>query len=185
MKNNGTMDVIGGGKMISMRGVPTIEEAVREEAVKAHNEAIDGYTAYLAEKTKSELAKAEEVTEKMNSMEIKPMYSYILVKPYAENPYQKIEITGAGLIIPKAGDYTVVDPTDGVEKKEENFTVVANVIEVGPTCKYVQAGDDIYYRRAQGVPVPFFRQGFEVVDEHQIQVVINEGLAERFKNANK
>ena len=46
----------------------------------------------------------------------------------------------------------------------------------------IKEGDDIYYRRACGVPVPFFRQGFEVVAEQQIQAVINEGLTERFKN---
>ena len=53
-------------------------------------------------------------------------------------------------------------------------------IEVSPLCKFVKPGDDIYYRRSSGVPVPFFRQGFEVVAEQQVQVVINEGLKERF-----
>jgi len=49
-------------------------------------------------------------------------------------------------------------------------------------CKFIKPGDDIYYRRSSGVPVPFFRQGFEVVAEQQVQVVINEGLKERFKS---
>ena len=47
---------------------------------------------------------------------------------------------------------------------------------------FIKLGDDIYYRRSSGVPVPFFRQGFEVVAEQQVQVVINEGLKERFKS---
>ena len=56
----------------------------------------------------------------------------------------------------------------------------ATVIEVAPDCKFVKEGDIIYYRRVSAVPIPFFRQGFEVVSENSIQVVINEGLKKRF-----
>jgi hypothetical protein len=47
-------------------------------------------------------------------------------------------------------------------------------------CKFVKEGDVVYYRRVSGVPIPFFRQGLEVVAEQQIQVVINENLKKRF-----
>lgn len=181
MSNNGTMDLMFGGKGISFAGADGFEDVKKEAAVEAHNKAVDAYTEALNKNVKDELKKAEEITERMKSVEIMPINSYVLVKPYAKNPYQKIEVTKGGLIIP---EYTGVfkNPDTGEEDKEEQLTVVATVIEASPLCKFIKEGDDIYYRRASGVPVPFFRQGFEVVAEQQVQVVINEGLKERFSN---
>ena len=172
MSNNGTMDVMFGGKGLSFAGADGFKDLKKEAAVEAHNKAVDTYTKALNKNIKDELEKAEEVTEKMNSMEIMPINSYVLVRPYAKNPYQKIEVTKGGLINPDTGE----------KDTEYQLSVVANVIEVSPLCKFIKPGDDIYYRRSSGVPVPFFRQGFEVVAEQQVQVVINEGLKERFKS---
>lgn len=182
MKNNGQMDLMFGGKAIGFAGA-SLDDIKEEAAVEAHNKAIDAYTKALNDNIKDELQKAQEVTEKMQTMEIMPINYYVLVKPYAKNPYQKIEVTNGGLIIPEYTG-TFKNPDSGEEDKEENLSVVANVIAVSPLCKFIKEGDDIYYRRACGVPVPFFRQGFEVVAEQQIQAVINEGLTERFKNIN-
>ena len=93
--------------------------------------------------------------------------------------HQKIEVTKGGLIIPEY-DGAFKNPDTGEKDTEYQLSVVANVIEVSPLCKFVKPGDDIYYRRSSGVTVPFFRQGFEVGAEQQVQVVINEGLKERF-----
>jgi hypothetical protein len=79
MSNNGTMDLMFGGKGISFAGADGFEDLKKEAAVEAHNKAVDAYTKALNENIKDELAKAEEVTEKMNSMEIMPINSYILV----------------------------------------------------------------------------------------------------------
>lgn len=181
MKSNGQMDLVLGGKAVGFAGAGSLADIKKEAAVEAHNKAVDSYTKAMNDRLKDELTKAKEVTEKMQTMEIMPINYYVLVKPYAKNPYQKIEVTDSGLIIP---EYTGLfkNPDTGEEDKEENLSVVANVIAVSPLCKFIKEGDDIYYRRACGVPVPFFRQGFEVVAEQQIQAVINEGLTERFKN---
>lgn len=181
MSNNGTMDVMFGGKGLSFVGADGFKDLKKEAAVEAHNKAVDTYTKALNKNIKDELEKAEEVTEKMNSMEIMPINSYVLVRPYAKNPYQKIEVTKGGLIIPEY-DGAFKNPDTGEKDTEYQLSVVANVIEVSPLCKFIKPGDDIYYRRSSGVPVPFFRQGFEVVAEQQVQVVINEGLKERFKS---
>ena len=69
--------------------------------------------------------------------------------------------------------------------KEYNLSTQADVIEVGPMVKYVKPGDVVYYREACQVPVPFFGQGLYVVSEHQIHVVINAGVKERFEKINK
>lgn len=179
MKGNGKMDLMFGGDTFSFTNVKGLDEMTKEAAVEMHNKAVDAYADSLNRRLKDDLKRAEEITEKMQNMEIMPSGIYILCKPYAKNPYQKIEVTDSGLIIP---EYTgrFKNPDSGEEDTEEQLTVVANVLEVGPLVKYVKPGDDIYYRRTQGVPVPFFRQGLEVVAETQIQVMINSGLKERF-----
>lgn len=179
MQSNGKMDLMFGGDTFSFANAKGLDEITKEAAVEMHNKAIDRYTESLNNKIKDDLKRAEEITEKMTNMEIMPSGMYILCKPYAKNPYQKIEVTDSGLIIP---EYTgkFKNPDSGEEDTEEQLTVVATVLEVGPLVKYVKSGDDIYYRKHQGVPVPFFRQGLEVVAETQIQVIINSGLKERF-----
>lgn len=179
MKDNGKMDMMFGGDSYSFANAKGLDELTKEVAVEMHNKAIDAYTEGLERRLKDDLKRADEITEKMKSMEIMPSGMYILCKPYAKNPYQKIEVTTGGIIVP---EYTGAfkNPDTGEEDTEEQLTVVANVLEVGPLVKYVKSGDDIYYRKHQGVPVPFFRQGLEVVAETQVQVIINSGLKERF-----
>lgn len=179
MKENGKMDMMFGGDSYSFANAKGLDELTKEAAVEVHNKAIDDYTNHLNAKIKDDIKRAEEITEKMENMEIMPSGLYILCKPYAKNPYQKIEITDSGLVIPEyTGSFK--NPDTGEQDTEEQLTVVATVLEVGPLVKYVKSGDDIYYRKHQGVPVPFFRQGFEVVAETQVQVIINSGLKERF-----
>ena len=179
MQNNGKMDMMFGGNTFSFANAKDLDEMKREAAVQMHNNAVDAYTASLERKLQDDMKRAEEITEKMSSMEIMPSGMYILCKPYAKNPYQKIEVTNSGLVIPEyTGQFK--NPDSGEEATEEQLTVVASVLEVGPLVKYVKSGDDIYYRKMQGVPVPFFRQGLEVIAEPQIQVIINSGLKERF-----
>lgn len=179
---NGKMDLFGNGNAVSMH-VSTIDEEAKKVAVREYNKAVSTVENAVKQKYDKELKKAEEITEKMQSMEIMPSGMYILCRPYATNPYQKVEIEG-GIIVP-IYDGIFKNPDTGEMDTEEQLTIVANVIEVGPLCKYVQPGDDIYYRKHQGIPVPFFRQGFEVVAETQVQVIINEGLKERFKTINE
>lgn len=179
MKENGQMDVMFGGNTYSFADGKDLDSIKKEAAIEMHNKAIDDYTTHLNAKIKDDLKKAEEITEKMHNMEIMPSGLYILCKPYAKNPYQKIEVTNSGLVIPEYSGH-FKNPDTGEQDTEEQLTIVATVLEVGPLVKYVKSGDDIYYRKHQGVPVPFFRQGLEVVAETQVQVIINSGLKERF-----
>ena len=179
MSNNGKMNFVGGADAWVMNNAKTLTEVERDAAINMHNKAIDTKKAALDKKVKDEMEKAKEITEKMESMEIMPMGSYVLVRPYAKNPYEKIEVRESGLFIPTfEGDFK--NPDTGEDDKMENFSCQGTVIEVGPLVKYLKEGDDIFYRRAQAVPVPFFRQGLEVVPEQCIQCVINEGIKARW-----
>lgn len=184
MSNNGKMTYFGGADAWAMNNAKTLTDLERDAAIDMHNKAIDAKTAALNAKVKEELDKAKEITEKMETMEIMPCGNYVLVRPYKKNPYEKIQVTDSGLIIPEV-DGKFKNPDTGEEDMRENFSCQGTVIEVGPLVKWLREGDDIFYRRAQAVPVPFFRQGFEVVPETCIQAVINEGIKNRWDNIKK
>lgn len=184
MKENGKMDLMFGGKAHSMIIDEKGNDASSQIVAKMHNDAIDAYTEAMNKKTQSELEYAKKITKEMESLEIMPINTYVLVKPYAKNPFEKIEVTDSGIIIPTY-DGTFKNPDTGEEDQEVNLSVQAQVIEVSPACKYVKEGDIVYYRRVSGVPIPFFKQGMEVVAENSIQVVINSGLKERFESLKK
>lgn len=181
MNENGKMTYFGGTDAWAMNNAKSITDLERDAAVKMHNDAIDVRTAALNAKIKDDLDKAKEVTEKMQSMEIMPCGSYILVRPYSKNPYEKIEVTGSGLIIPEV-DGVFKNPDTGEDDVKENFSCQGTVLEVGPLVKWIKEGDDVFYRRAQAVPIPFFRQGLEVVPETCIQCVVNEGVKARWES---
>lgn len=184
MANNGKMDVVMGGNAIGMYNAKSLSELEKESAVEAHNKAVKNAENIVKENTRKALEKAKQVREQVEKLDIRPINSYVLVKPYAKNPFELMEATKGGIIIPEY-DGTFKNPDSGEMEKEVNLSVQADVLEVSPACKFVKPGDVVYYRRVSAVPIPFLRQGLEVVAESSIQVVINEGLAERFANFGK
>ena len=182
MEESGKMNYFGGESAVGFAGAKTLDDATREKAVEIFNESFDKKKTAVQENIDRELAEAKRMTEKMDSMEIVPLGTYVLVRPYAKNPFEKIVEEGGIIITTPDGSFK--NPDTGEQDTEYNLSVQADVIEVGPACKYVKEGDIVYYRRACGVPIPFFRQGFEVVAEQQIHVVINEGIKERFNKLN-
>lgn len=174
---NGKNSLMGNGDVFIMS--PSVNDLAKKEATIKFNQQIEEAKADWDSKINEQEAHAKEMDEKMKDLQIVPINSYVLVQPYAKNPFQKMKVTDSGLIIP---EYTGIfkNPDSGMEDQEENLSVQALVIETSPLCKFVKEGDIIYYRRACGVPIPFFGQGFEVVAEQQIQVVVNSGLKDRY-----
>lgn len=180
---NGKMNFFGGDTAVSFANAQTLDEATKKQAIESFNKAhADRENAVKAE-IERKLEKGKEVAEKAQDMEIIPMNSYILVRPYSENPFEAMREEN-GIIIP-VYDGSFKNPDTGEEDKEYNLSKQADVIEVGPMVKYIRPGDVVYYREACQVPVPFFGQGLYVVSEHQIHVVINAGVKERFEEINK
>lgn len=123
----------------------------------------------------------ESVKSNMNTVEIKPMFSRVLVKPFEQNPFQQIKVSESGLITDLGGMTPTYKSNDTGEWEEERqFIVTGTVIDVGPECKYLAEGDVIFYRVDTAVPVPFFKQGLVSLAENQVISVVNEGLTERF-----
>lgn len=180
MKDNGQMDVVLGGKAVTMNVNNEVDTNADAKAFEADMEAKrNGKEVAIQQAYQRGL----EIKEKMKNMEIVPNGEYLLVQPYEDNPYQTLEINQSGLVIPN-WDGSFKNPDTGEQDKEQSFIKVANVIEVGPKVKYVQAGDDIYYTRASELPVPFFHKGFAIVPETRVMVIINENVKERMEAIN-
>lgn len=179
MKNNGKMDLVGGKDAWAMGTDKPLSELEKEAVISKINQEWDKTRAEFNKKIDKELEEAQESKKKMETLEIMPMGNYVLVKPYAKNPYERIE-EKSGLLIPNY-DGSFKNPDTGEDDHMENLSCQGTVIEVGPLTKFLKEGDDIFYRRVQAVPVPFFRQGFEVVAETSVQCVVNEGLKARWE----
>ena len=162
---------------------PSIEDERNSAAIEEHDSHIEEYKNMLDMNDMEREEAAQAIREKYgDAMEILPTNRYILVKTYDRNPYQQLKRSESGIIIDTGGVApTMVDPNDGVEKEMEMAVVVGHVIEVAPdSTSGIKEGDDVFYRKANLVPVPFFGQGLEVVHENTVIAVVNAGLKKRF-----
>lgn len=158
-----------------------IEDLILKEKKLKFNDEVEKHTEKLNEQ-KKEIEKCQkEIEEKINTIEIKPLFNRILVKPFVCNPFQKITIEN-GIITDIGGlnpDIEFNRDTGEYQERNQNI-IVATVVEVGPECKYIQVGDTVFYFKNIPTPVPFFKQGFWTLKEENVIAVVNEGLSQRF-----
>ena len=90
-------------------------------------------------------------------------------------------LLASGLIIDTGGLAPQYKNTDnGQIEEEEQFIKVGVVQEVGPECKYLKAGDAVFYSKPSAIPVPFYKQKLIQVNETRILAAVNENLSKRF-----
>lgn len=161
------------------------DETLKRESAERFNNEVDEYVNKFNKHAESIGEYAKNVKENANNLEIMPIYNYILVKPFPENPFQRIIVSkNSGLITDLGGAKPNYKNNDNGEyEEEENLIHVGTVLESGKECKYVKEGDVIMWTKTSEVPVPFFRQGLVLVNENRVIVTINEGLKERFGQA--
>lgn len=160
-----------------------IDTIIKKEKANKFNSQVDAYKEALEENNKKTEQAQNEVQYDIEKAELKPMFSRIIVKPLAHNPFQKVQMQGS--LIVDAGGYTPhaeLNPVSGQYEEQREFIVTGCVVEVGPETKYLKEGDVIYYRRDTVVPVPFFKQGLVSLAENQVIAVVAESLSERFNN---
>lgn len=168
-------------RVVAMDGT-TAEDVIRKRNTEKFNNMVDDY----AEKFEKHSAKIEEYAEKINknveNIEIMPLSTYVLVKQFEENPFQRIvRDSKSGLIIDTGGLAPEYKNTDNGEiEEEEQYIKVGVVQEVGPECKYLKPGDAVFYPKNASIPVPFYKQKLIQVNETRVLAVVNEFLTERF-----
>lgn len=159
-----------------------IDELITKEKKIQFNNEVDKHVEELKHQQEVIEEYQKGISEKVNTIEIKPLFNRILVKPFACNPFQKLTIEN-GIITDIGGMNPNIEfnrDTGEYQERDQNI-IVATVVEVGPECKYVEVGDTVFYLKGLPTPVPFFKQGFWTIKEENLIAVVNEGLSERFK----
>lgn len=155
------------------------EKTKREQSSKIEQDIND-----VKEKYEKHLAQLEEDTKQIQGdfqkLEIMPLTSYVLIKPFESNPFQKLNKLDSGLIIDSGGiapSFKSQETGDMIDANQ--YIKVGLVTEVGAECKFLKPGDVVFYNIASEVQVPFFKFGFVIVAEQRILAVVNEGLTDR------
>lgn len=159
----------------------TAKDVIEERNINKFNDQVDAYVEKFNQHTTSLENYSKELSDKINNIEIMPIGNYVLVKEFKDNPFQRIVRSDSGLIIDMGGMAPQYKNTDNGQIEEEESIIKVGVIqEVGPECKWCIAGDTIFYTKMSAVPVPFYKQGLQLVNETRILAVVNEGLSERY-----
>lgn len=125
---------------------------------------------------------ADEYAKNLNEVQIMPIGNYVIVRPFTENPFQKVTVSSSGLITDLGGMIPEYKNSDSGEYEEaEQVIKVGVVIEAGPECKWLKSGDTIMWTVMSEVVIPFYNFGFRLVNETRAICVINDDLNERFK----
>lgn len=177
-----TTGMEGIGQHFVMNGESADKILTREKQEK-FNTAVDDYVDKFEKHNKALEDYAKNLSQDMNGLEIMPMGSYALIKPFDINPFQQIKVTSSGIITDLGGLTPQYKSNEtGEIEEEEQFIKVGTVIEVGYKCEFLKEGDIVFYTIASEAMVPFFKQGFVVVAEQRIMAIVNEKLTERRNN---
>jgi co-chaperonin GroES (HSP10) len=166
---------------MSLSNVDDLDTMIAKQKAANFNEQVGDYIEKIDKHAELLKQYTQSIKDNMNSVEIKPMMTRVLIKPFEINPFQQIKVADSGLIIDTGGFAPEAFSNDTGQWEEQQQAIgVGTVYDAGPDCKYVREGDAVYYQKAALVPVPFFKQGLVTVSESQIIAVVNEGLTERF-----
>jgi hypothetical protein len=157
------------------------DKVLQREAINKYNTQVSEYEEKLNKYEAMVEDCKKEVTKDLKDLQIKPLSNYVIVKPYNENPFQQIKRSDSGIITDLGGMTPTYKSNETGEWEEEDLMIKTGVImEVGPDCKYAKVGDSTFWTIASEVMLPFFRQGFFVVNETRLLALINSDLDTRF-----
>lgn len=183
MKEKLAMDLAGEStsRIVALDGT-TAEDVINKRNTERFNNMVDQYAEEFDKHSANIEEFAKRVNDNVQNIEIMPLQTYVLVKEFEENPFQRIvRDSKSGLIIDTGGLAPQYKNTDnGQIEEEEQFIKVGVVQEVGPECKYLKEGDAVFYPKNASIPVPFYKQKLIQINETRVLAVVNEGLTDRF-----
>lgn len=92
-------------------------------------------------------------------VDIIPINNNVLIEPYVRNPYRNIETTASGLIVGVESSKTYKSNETGEIVQNTEVIKCGKVLAVGPLCKNVEVGDDVFYTTYSEGKVPFRKRG--------------------------
>lgn len=171
----------GNSKIFAMND-ESANTLLHQEYARAFNDKVDTLTDRFDKHNKAMENYAQSLSEDMNGVEIMPMFGYVLIKPFEQNPFQKVKVTNG--IITDLGGFAPEYKSNETGETEiaEQYIKVGTVVEVGHKCEFLKPGDVVFYTVVSECMVPFYKMGFVVVSENRIIAVVNEKLTERREN---
>lgn len=162
------------GNIVSLNKDQDLDNIIKNEAKNKFNDKIQEIQKRMEEHSKLLDQYREEVTKDINNMDMSPVYNYIIIKPYEENPFQQIKKEGS--IIIDSGGLTPIykSQEDGEIHEEESYVHTGMVTAVGPECKYIKEGDIVMWTKNSEVPIPFYKEGLVLVNETRIMIRVRE-----------
>ena len=175
-------DLIGQNSVNFNMSEGNIDDILRRDKTNKFNEQVDKYTEELKSHVDGLQKVAEDMGANMELIEIKPLFNKILIKPFEQNPFQRIVVDSKSNLVIDTGGLAPehFNTNTGKQEKDDQQIVVGAVQEVGPDVKYLIPGDIVMYYKGSAMPVPFYKQGLWCMNETQVITVINEGLEKRF-----
>lgn len=145
------------------------------------NEGVDAIEKKFSEHENKLQEAADEYAKNLNGVQIMPIGNYVIVHPFTENPFQKVQVSKSGIILDTGGMVPEYKSNDSGEYEEaEQVIKVGVVVQAGPDCKWIKNGDTIMWAVMSEVVIPFYNFGFRLVNETRAIAVINDDLDKRF-----
>lgn len=168
------------GSFVKMASDEDIEKQIDNMHRRKWNDMIEEQEAKF-KKTEDTLNEVvNELSHSIDKLQIKPLGSYVIVKPYKENPFQKVRVLDSGLVLNPSWRISTKDAMTGDFEDPDQQIITGVVVETGPDCKWLKVGDTIMWDKPTALPVPFFSFGFYRVNENLALCVINDDLDKRF-----
>lgn len=109
---------------------------------------------------------------KTNKTKIIPCNMNVVIEFYDDNPYRTIQTTENGLILGVESTHKYKSNETGEMEDSEEYIACAKVIAIGPDCKNVKVGDDVFAVKHIATPIPYRMLGYSVINEQNIICVI-------------
>lgn len=168
-----------GGKSFVING-ESAQKVMQRDAENKFNDSVKDKIEKLNKYEDMVKSCQKEVGKDMANLQIKPILNYVIVKPYANNPFQQMQTTQSGIITDLGGYAPEYKSNETGEYEEEKSLVRTGlIIEVGGECKYAKVGDTCFWWQPSERPIPFFKQGFILVNENQLMALVNDDLETR------
>lgn len=109
-------------------------------------------------------------TQNINNkdVDIIPCNTNVVLEFYEENPYRLVEVSDNGLILGIESTKRYKSNETGEMEDSEEYIACAKVIAVGPACRNVQVGEDVFAVKHIANPLPFRKKGYRVINEENI-----------------
>lgn len=101
----------------------------------------------------------------MDEVDLCPCNSTVIIKPYEINPYRRVDKTASGIIVGIESSKTYKSNETGEIVQNNEVIRCGKIVAMGPDCKNVNIGEDVFFTTYSMTPIPFRKEGLIAVSE--------------------